>query len=92
MRAHELEVGGDAISELLGGTPVELAERYQSASPHALLPLGVPQLLIHGTEDDVAPIEFIKPRHRSENAHWECWLRDPEGYTIVLASPHGSAE
>jgi len=35
--------------------------------------------------------EVIKPRHRSENAHWECWLRDPEGYTIVLASPHGSA-
>ena len=35
--------------------------------------------------------EIIKPRHRSENAHWECWLRDPEGYTIVLASPHGSA-
>ena len=35
--------------------------------------------------------EVIKPRHRSENAHWECSLRDPEGYTIVLASPHGSA-
>ena len=35
--------------------------------------------------------EVIKPRHRSENAHWECWLRDPEGYTIVLASPLGSA-
>ena len=33
--------------------------------------------------------EVIKPRHRSENAHWECWLRDPEGYTIVLASPFG---
>src|SRR5437762_1011614 len=31
--------------------------------------------------------DIIKPRHRSENAHWECWLRDPEGYTIVLASP-----
>jgi hypothetical protein len=35
--------------------------------------------------------EIIKPRHRSENAHWECWLRDLEGYTIVFASPHGSA-
>lgn len=35
--------------------------------------------------------EILKPRHRSENAHWECWLRDPEGYTIVLSSPHGSA-
>jgi catechol 2,3-dioxygenase-like lactoylglutathione lyase family enzyme len=36
--------------------------------------------------------EVIKPRHRSENAHWECWLRDPDGYTIVLSSPLGSAE
>jgi catechol 2,3-dioxygenase-like lactoylglutathione lyase family enzyme len=36
--------------------------------------------------------DVIKPRHRSENAHWECWLRDPDGYTIVLASPLGSAE
>jgi catechol 2,3-dioxygenase-like lactoylglutathione lyase family enzyme len=35
--------------------------------------------------------EVIKPRHRSENAHWECWLRDPDGYTVVLASPDGSA-
>ena len=35
--------------------------------------------------------EILKPRHRSENAHYECWLRDPDGYTLVLASPHGSA-
>jgi len=33
----------------------------------------------------------IKPPHRSENAHWECWLRDLDGYTIVLTSPFGSA-
>lgn len=23
--------------------------------------------------------------------HWECWLSDPDGYTIVLASPDGTA-
>ena len=23
--------------------------------------------------------------------HWECWLRDSDGYTVVLASPDGSA-
>src|SRR5262249_3237589 len=21
--------------------------------------------------------------------HWECWLRDPDGYAVVLASPDG---
>jgi catechol 2,3-dioxygenase-like lactoylglutathione lyase family enzyme len=32
------------------------------------------------------------PRHRNPNArHWECWLRDPDGYIVVLASPDGSA-
>jgi catechol 2,3-dioxygenase-like lactoylglutathione lyase family enzyme len=24
-------------------------------------------------------------------AHRECWLRDPDGYTVVLASPDGEA-
>lgn len=40
---------------------------------------------------------IVKPRHRSPPSgdggpnHWECWLRDPDGYTVVLASPDGSA-
>ena len=35
--------------------------------------------------------EVTKPRHLSENGNWECWLRDPDGYTLVLTSPLGSA-
>jgi catechol 2,3-dioxygenase-like lactoylglutathione lyase family enzyme len=41
--------------------------------------------------------EVIMPRHRNPPTgnggpnHWECWLRDPEGYTVVLASPDGTA-
>lgn len=23
--------------------------------------------------------------------HWECWLCDPDGYTVMLASPDGTA-
>jgi catechol 2,3-dioxygenase-like lactoylglutathione lyase family enzyme len=40
---------------------------------------------------------ILKPRHRNPPEggggpnHWECWLRDPDGYTVVLASPDGSA-
>jgi len=43
-------------------------------------------------------IEMVLPPHRNPPAgdggpnHWECWLRDPEGYTVVLASPDGSAD
>ncbi len=42
-------------------------------------------------------VEIVKPRHRNPSTgdggpnHWEVWLRDPEGYTVVLASPDGSA-
>ena len=36
--------------------------------------------------------EIVMPRHRNPAPnHWECWLRDPDGYTVVLASPDGSA-
>jgi pimeloyl-ACP methyl ester carboxylesterase len=36
------------------------AARYQAASPRARLPLGVRQLVIHGTADDVVPIEIAR--------------------------------
>jgi predicted enzyme related to lactoylglutathione lyase len=29
----------------------------------------------------------IRPSQLSENGNWEYWLRDPEGYTVVLTSP-----
>ena len=59
-RAFELGTGGSAVRELMGGTPTERVERYRLGSPRALLPLNVPQLLIHGTADDVVPIEISR--------------------------------
>ena len=41
--------------------------------------------------------EVVKPRHRNAPSgdggpnHWEHRLRDSDGYTVVLASPDGSA-
>lgn len=36
--------------------------------------------------------EIVMARHVNPSAqHWECWLRDPDGYIVVLASPDGSA-
>ena len=41
--------------------------------------------------------QVVLPKHRNPPSggggpnHWECWLRDPDGYTVVLASPDGSA-
>jgi acetyl esterase/lipase len=60
VRAHELALSGDVAAELLGGTPSQVPERYAAASPRALLPLGVPQLIVHGTADDIVPIEISR--------------------------------
>jgi pimeloyl-ACP methyl ester carboxylesterase len=60
VRAYDLGVGGSAIAELMGGAPADQPARYKFASPRALLPLGIPQLVIHGTADDVVPIEIAR--------------------------------
>ncbi|MDQ2888258.1 MAG: alpha/beta hydrolase [Chloroflexota bacterium] len=52
----QLHLGNDATIELLGGDPATVDERYAAASPAAHLPLGIPQVLIHGTEDDRVPL------------------------------------
>ena len=43
--------------------------------------------------------EMVMPRHRNppddDNGgpnHWECWIRDPDGYVVVVASPYGTAD
>jgi catechol 2,3-dioxygenase-like lactoylglutathione lyase family enzyme len=42
--------------------------------------------------------DVVIPRHRNPPDgdggpnHWEIWLRDPDGYMVVLASPDGSAD
>jgi catechol 2,3-dioxygenase-like lactoylglutathione lyase family enzyme len=41
--------------------------------------------------------EVVMPRHRNPPDgnggpnHWELWLRDPDGYIVVAASPYGTA-
>ncbi len=52
----QLGLGNDAVVELLGGSPDEVPERYDVASPVKHLPLGMQQVLIHGTDDDRVPL------------------------------------
>ncbi len=53
-------LGAGAVAEFLGGAPDEVLERYAAADPARLLPLGVPQVLVHGTEDDRVPIDLSR--------------------------------
>ncbi|HEX7360672.1 MAG TPA: VOC family protein [Bryobacteraceae bacterium] len=43
-------------------------------------------------------VEIVVPRHRNPADgdggpnHWEIWMRDPDGYIVVAASPYGTAD
>ncbi len=54
--AFEDFLGRGAVSLFLDGTPAEVPERYYAASPRALLPLGVPQVVLHGDRDTAVPV------------------------------------
>ncbi len=53
--AFEQKLSNNVALELLGGTPAQFPERYAVASPRELLPLKVPQLVVHGSADDTVP-------------------------------------
>ena len=64
------------------------------------LPVGNGALLwfeVDDFDDVVARSHALKARvlrevHRNPNAqHRELWLADPDGYTVVIASPDGEA-
>jgi pimeloyl-ACP methyl ester carboxylesterase len=55
--AARLGLSAGVVHELLP------AEAYPLASPAELLPLGVPQLLVHGEDDDTVPVELSRGYH-----------------------------
>jgi acetyl esterase/lipase len=60
IREYEGLCGDTVITTLLGGTPSSVPERYAHASPKALLPLGVPQLLVIGTYEEFVPRSLVE--------------------------------
>jgi len=57
-RAWELRLSNTVVADFLGGSPHEVPDRYDFASPIELLPFGIPQKLFHGTADDSVPLEI----------------------------------
>jgi acetyl esterase/lipase len=57
--AAEAQTGGDAVPDLLGGSPDEIPEVYAAADPATRFstPPSCDVVVIHGTADDVVPIE-----------------------------------
>ncbi len=58
--AYARRVGGAVVAELIGGPPSQYPARYRTASPIEMLPLGVRQLILHGTADEVVPIDLSR--------------------------------
>lgn len=55
VEAARLRLSRGVTEEFLHGSPLDVPERYELASPAARLPLGVPQLLVHGERDEIVP-------------------------------------
>lgn len=73
-------LGGNAVQEFLGGEPDVAGHAYDEADPRRLLPLGVPQLLVHGTEDDRVPITLAREyARRAHAAGDDCRLVELDG-------------
>lgn len=49
-------VGGTAATDLLGVAPADAPDLVAVTSPMAMLPLGVPVLVVHGADDVIVPI------------------------------------
>jgi acetyl esterase/lipase len=52
-RAYDL--GMAPVGQLMGGSPADVPQRYDVGDPAALIPLGVPQVLVHGSADTIVP-------------------------------------
>ncbi|MCW0213688.1 MAG: alpha/beta hydrolase [Pseudonocardia sp.] len=50
------DLGGGAVTDLLGGAPADVPDRYAMGSPAERLPVGVPVVCVHGTADGNVPL------------------------------------
>lgn len=53
-------LGAGAVAGFLGGDPQSVPDRYAAACPARRLPIGVPQILVHGTADEHVPVEISR--------------------------------
>ncbi len=91
--AWRLNLSNGAVVELLGGSLTDVPERYIAASPAAMLLLGVPQVLIHGTNDENVPLQVSQAyanSARAVNDPITCIVLDGVDHFDVI-DPHSNA-
>lgn len=62
-------MGAGAVADLMGGGPNDRVDHYALADPASLLPVAVPQLIVHGTVDDDVPVDASRAYLRSADPH-----------------------
>jgi acetyl esterase/lipase len=68
---YERNLGSGAVSAFMACNPKQCDDRYAAASPMDLLPISVPQTLLHGTADYIVPFELSQ---RFASASKNCQL------------------
>jgi len=58
--AYRQDLGDGAVEDFIRRTPDDGGDRFATASPAELLPLNVPQVIVHGTLDDAIPVEMSR--------------------------------
>ncbi|EFH83852.1 alpha/beta hydrolase family protein [Ktedonobacter racemifer] len=88
-----LQSGGGATEAFIGGSPADYPERYANASPARLLPLGIPQILLHGTQDQLLPLEVSQVYASNAIAAGDevTLIELPETDHFALIDPHSMA-
>ena len=74
--------GGGAVAALMGGSPERFADRYALADPLARVPLPMPTLLVHGTDDHIVSVVHSRNYARAAQA---------AGGTVELVELHRDA-
>lgn len=59
VEADRRQLSNGVTTELFGASSEEQRERYEDASPFHQLPLGVPQLVVHGPLDQHVPYDMV---------------------------------
>lgn len=92
-QSWQLNLGEGAVAAFLGASPQEAAERYKAASPIALLPLGIPHILVHGTEDNRVPLGIsLRYAEAAQMAGDQVTLIELPGVDhFLLIDPHSYA-
>jgi acetyl esterase/lipase len=91
-KAWDLHLSNDAVAEFLGGLPSRVPVHYQQADPSRLA-ISAEQWLIHGTDDDVVPVEFSRAYAKTKQAKGErVHLSEiPKAGHFDVIDPHSAA-